>query len=99
MKGYSMFVKQKEQDLRKIISELNEKNEGNSKKEDVIFGLKTTIKRINEDLVKMEAEKMDLKEKVRYWKSRSEAFEKDKTFLQDLVLEGKRKNKLLQLAI
>jgi len=26
LKGYSMYVKQKEQDLRKIINELNEKN-------------------------------------------------------------------------
>ena len=30
LKGYSMYVKQKEQDLRKIIAELNEKNQGNT---------------------------------------------------------------------
>ena len=30
LKGYSMYVKQKEQDLRKIIAELNKNNEGNT---------------------------------------------------------------------
>ena len=38
-------------------------------------------------------------EKTKYWKSRCEAFEMDKSFLQDQVLESKRKNKLLKLAI
>ena len=40
-----------------------------------------------------------MKEKARYWKSRSDAFEQDKVFLQDQVLESKRKNKLLKTAI
>lgn len=83
LKGYSMYVKQKEQDLRKIIAELNEKNQGNTQKEEIIYALKNTIKRMNDEQIRSEQEKTDLKEKVKYWKSRSDAFEQDKTFLQD----------------
>ena len=99
LKGYSMYVKQKEKDLREIIAKLNKNNEGNSKKENEIYCLKNTIKRMNDEQIRSEQEKSDLKEKLKYWKSRSDAFEQDKIFLQDQVLEGKRKNKLLKLAI
>jgi SMC interacting uncharacterized protein involved in chromosome segregation len=85
--------------LRKIIAELNAKNQGNTQKEEIIYALKNTIKKMNDEQIRTEQEKTDLKEKVKYWKSRSEAFEQDKNFLQDQVLEGKRKNKLLKLAI
>lgn len=76
-----MYVKQKEIDLRKIIAELQEQNQGNTQKEEIIFALKNTIKKLNDEQIRSEHEKSDLKEKVRYWKSRSEAFEQDKTFL------------------
>jgi hypothetical protein len=49
LKGYSMYVKQKEQDLRKIIAELNKNNEGNTAKEERICALKNTIKRMNDE--------------------------------------------------
>ena len=81
LKGYSMYVKQKEQQLRAVIGELNDQNQGNTQKEEIIYALKSTIKRMNEEQVRSEAEKSELKEKIRYWKSRSEAFEQDKTFL------------------
>jgi hypothetical protein len=83
LKGYSMYVKQKEQDLRKIIAELNKNNEGNTAKEERICVLKNTIKKMNDEQIRSEQEKGDLKEKVKYWKSRSDAFEQDKVFLQD----------------
>jgi hypothetical protein len=76
-----MYVKQKEQDLRKIIAELNEKNQGNTQKEEIIYALKNTIKKMNDEQIRTEQEKSELKEKVKYWKSRSDAFEQDKNFL------------------
>ena len=54
LKGYSMYVKQKEQDLRKIIAELNKNNEGNTQKEERIQALKNTIKRINDEQIRTE---------------------------------------------
>jgi hypothetical protein len=75
LKGYQIYVKQKEQDLRKIIAELNQKNQGNTQKEEIIYALKNTIKRMNDEQIRTEQEKTDLKEKVKFLKQRSEAFE------------------------
>lgn len=69
--------------MREIITKLNKNNEGNTKKENEIYVLKNTIKRMNDEQIRSEQEKTDLKEKVKYWKSRSDAFEQDKIFLQD----------------
>ncbi len=40
-----------------------------------------------------------LREKIKFWTARSEAFEQDKNFLQNQIVESKRQNKLLKLAI
>jgi len=45
LKGYSLYVKKKEQELRKIIADLNRKNESNTEKDQIIVELKNTIKR------------------------------------------------------
>lgn len=99
LKGYSLYVKQKERELREIVVKLNEKNSNNTKKEEMIQNLKITIKKMHTEQINIEQEKSELKEKSKYWKSRAEAFEQDKKFLQDQVLDGKRQNKLLKLAI
>ena len=75
LKGYSLYVKQKERELREIVAKLNEKNSNNTKKEEMIQNLKITIKKIHNEQIAGEQEKKDLKEKNKYWKSRAEAFE------------------------
>lgn len=75
LKGYSLYVKQKERELREIVAKLNEKNSNNTKKEEMIQNLKITIKKIHNEQIAGEQEKNDLKEKNKYWKSRAEAFE------------------------
>lgn len=65
----------------------------------MIQNLKITIKKIHTERIASEQEKNDLKEKNKFWKARAEAFEQDKNFLQDQVLESKRQNKLLKLSI
>ena len=47
----------------------------------------------------MESEKQAKNEKIRYWQTRSQALEQDKEFLQTQIIESKRQNKLLKLAI
>ena len=75
LKGYSMYVANKEKDLRRIITDLNKKNEGNTEKDRDIMTLKNTLQRQSEEAKRTEQEKKQLSEKVKYWKSRSEAFE------------------------
>ena len=40
LKAYSIYVKEKEKDLRLLITKMNEKNSNNSLKDDLIFKLK-----------------------------------------------------------
>ena len=47
----------------------------------------------------MESEKQELNEKIKHWMARAQAFEQDKNFLQNQIIESKRQNKLLKLAI
>ena len=57
LKGYSIYVKQKETELRELINKLNEKNSNNSLKDDLIFKLKQTIMQLHDAQVKSESEK------------------------------------------
>jgi hypothetical protein len=47
----------------------------------------------------MEQQKQEQTEKIKYWQARAQAFEQDKNFLQNQMIESKRQNKLLKLAI
>lgn len=47
----------------------------------------------------MEQQKQEQTEKIKYWQARAQAFEQDKNFLQSQMIESKRQNKLLKLAI
>ena len=49
LKGYNIYVKQKEKDLRELIEKLNEKNSNNTLKDEKISKLETTISAIRED--------------------------------------------------
>lgn len=54
---------------------------------------------LNKDRVKMESEKQELQERVKHWMARAQGFEQDMHTLQNQIIESKRQNKLLKLAI
>ena len=54
MKGYSIYVKNKEKELRELIYKLHEKNSNSTLKDEIIFNLKQQIRKINEEQIKME---------------------------------------------
>lgn len=49
LKGYAIYVKEKEKDLRELIFKLHEKNSNSTLKDEIIFNLKQTIKKMNDD--------------------------------------------------
>ena len=57
LKGYSIYVKQKEKELKELINKLNEKNSNNTIKDEMIHNLKQTIGKLNTEQIKMEGEK------------------------------------------
>lgn len=99
LKGYNIYVKRKEKELRELIDKLNEKNSNNTLKDEKINNLEKTIMAIREDQIKQEKEKESLSEKVKYWKTKALGYEQEKDFLQNQVMDAKRQNKLLKLAI
>eukprot|EP00347_Sterkiella_histriomuscorum_P023615 403333985 len=99
LKGYNIYVKRKEKELRELIDKLNEKNSNNTLKDEKINNLERTIHAIREDQIKQEKEKEALNEKVKYWKTKALGYEQEKDFLQNQIMDAKRQNKLLKLAI
>jgi hypothetical protein len=43
LKGYSIYVREKEKELRDLVTKLNERNTNNSVKDEIIQALKQTI--------------------------------------------------------
>lgn len=41
LKGYALFVRQKERELHELVSKLNDRNTNSALKDEIIFGLKT----------------------------------------------------------
>ena len=83
LKGYNIYVKRKEKELRELIDKLNEKNSNNTLKDEKINNLERTIHAIREDQIKQEKEKEALNEKVKYWKTKALGYEQEKDFLQN----------------
>lgn len=99
LKGYNLYVKRKEKELRDLIFRLEEKNSNNNLKDEKIINLEKTIKSIREDQIRQEKQKDDLSKEIKKWKSRSNNMEQERDFLQQQVMETKRQNKLLKMAI
>lgn len=99
MKCYNIYVKRKEKELSDLISKLNEKNSNNTLKDEKIINLEKTISSIREDQQRSEKEKEEMTKKIKKWQTRSNNMEQERDFLQQQVMESKRQNKLLKVAI
>ena len=53
LKGYDIFVKRKEKELRELIEKLNEKNSNNTLTDEKINNLEKTIQNIRDDQIRM----------------------------------------------
>ena len=75
LKGYNIYVKRKEKDLRELIEKLNEKNSNNTLKDEKINNLEKTIQNIRDDQIRMEREKDEMGKKIKKWQSKSNNME------------------------
>ena len=57
------------------------------------------ILKMRDEMMKSEKQKHELREKIKFWKSKSDAFENEKDFLYKQTMETKKKNKLLKIAL
>lgn len=99
LKGYNIYVKKKEKELRQLIDTLNKKNSTSNTKDQKIIELNTTIQRIRNDQMNLEKMKEKQRKETLKWKSKSQNLDEDCKFLQKQVKETKKQNQLLKLAI
>ena len=90
LKGYSIYVKQKEKELRELVNKLNDQNNQGTTKDSVIQEQLMAVKKLTQDQAKLESDKTYLKEKIRYHSTRASTFEQDKNFLQSQIVDCKR---------
>ena len=99
LKGYNIYVKRKEKELRELIEKLNEKNSNATLKDEKITNLEKTVQSIRDYQIRMQKEKDEQLKKIKHWTSKAQNLEQERDFLQKQVLESKRQNKLLKMAI
>ena len=81
LKGYNIYVKRKEKELRELIEKLNQKNSNNTLKDEKINNLEKTIASIRDDQIKMEKHKDDQAKMIKKWKAKATSMEQERDFL------------------
>lgn len=90
LKGYSIYVKTKEKELKTLIQKLNDKNQNNTLKDETIYKLNQKVDGLNKFCSKIESEKQELNDKIKNLQARAQALDQDKNFLQSHLIESKR---------
>ena len=90
LKGYSIYVKTKEKELKTLIQKLNDKNQNNTLKDETIYKLNQKVDGLNKFCSKIESEKQELSDKIKNLQARAQALDQDKNFLQSHLIESKR---------
>ena len=57
------------------------------------------MQKLRDEQTRMEKQKQELREKIKFWKNKAEMFENEKDFLYNQTMQTKKKNKLLKVAI
>lgn len=83
LKGYSIYVREKEKELRTLVEKLNERSNDETLKDEVIFGLKSQISKMYEQGMKAEEAQQKMKARIRSLTETNEYLEKDKQFMTD----------------
>jgi hypothetical protein len=99
LKGYSIYVNEKEKELKELVLKLNARDVSSKIKDEIIYGLKAELKKAMEQSVKQEAEKQEVMESNKKLKSELSVASSELKYFKDALAEQKRNNKLLKIAI
>jgi chromosome segregation ATPase len=99
LKGYNIYVKKKEKELRQLIDTLNKKNSTSNTKDQKINELNSIIQKIRNEQMNLEKMREKQRKETLKWRSKAENLDEDCKFLQKQVKETKKQNQLLKLAI
>lgn len=95
LKGYSIYVREKERELRELIVKINEKDQNYKLKDEIIYQLKNNIKMNYEHAQKQANLSKEQTDKIKALHAKCEIIQKDRNFIQTHLVESKRQNKLL----
>lgn len=99
LKGYNVYVKQKERELKDTIMQLSDRYNNQSAKDKKVLTLQRAIKSIREDQIKMDHESKSMKETITTLRASNGELKQERDFFQAKTKEVKKKNQLLKLAI
>lgn len=99
LKGYNIYVKRKEKELRDLIQKLSDRTAagGNALKDEKSQTVE--VHQLREQAVKQDQVMSEMKQKVKFWKNKADTYESEKAFLHKQTLDTKKKNKLLKVAV
>lgn len=77
LKGYNIYVKKKEKELRQLIDTLNKKNSTSNTKDQKINELNFTIQKIRNEQMNLEKMKEKQRKETLKWRSKAENLDED----------------------
>jgi chromosome segregation ATPase len=89
LKGYNIYVKKKEKELRQLIDTLNKKNSTSNTKDQKINELNSHIQKIRNEQMNLEKMREKQRKETLKWRSKAENLDEDCKFLQKQVKETK----------
>ena len=99
LKGYNIYVKRKEKELRELILRLSERSSNATFKDDKLLALEQQLQALRGDQQRAEKQHEELRGKLKHCQAQLALAEQEKAFLAKQAADAKRKNKLLKLAL
>ena len=81
LRGYNVFVKNKERNLKELIEKLNERNSTSNTKDKKINNLELEIDIIRTEQKKLEDQREKQRKETQKWKRKADALEEDRRLL------------------
>ena len=99
LKGYSIYVNEKEKELKELVVKMNERDFSNKIKDEIIYGLKQELKKAMDLQIQQAAEKTAIDKSLKIAKQELQIAGSEIKYFKEALADEKRNNKLLKIAI